>query len=410
MSSGSMLLRFHDGEERCDLLAAGKDGAVIAARDVRLQEAAAKLRGRHVVVLLPASDVLLTRCSVPTSNRRQVLAAMPFALEDKLSGDVSELGVQAGTRHDDGSHAAAVVARARLRATCERLKSAGVSARAMVSEVLAVPWQVGTYSVLVRESMAVVRRGPDNGFGCDLANLEDLLRLAIKQAGGSRPATIHFYCGRSGEVRLAGQCAHRLGVPGVEHASATGDVLAWMRGPDLGVGGMNLLPLVTSEEAGALWSWRPIRLTVALVMIWLGLLVGESWLERNTLADERQRLSAEIESAYRTTFPDARNVVNPRAQMQAQLERLRSAADSHGDFIGLLDKIAPALTARGGTVVEALDFNDSVMELAVTTADMHSLESLSADIALGGRMRVDIQSASVNGEQVRGRLRVARTP
>ena len=48
-------------------------------------------RGRKVVLLLKSNEVVLTTAVIPSKNRKQLLQAIPYALEDTLAEDIENL-------------------------------------------------------------------------------------------------------------------------------------------------------------------------------------------------------------------------------------------------------------------------------------------------------------------------------
>ncbi|NIV38091.1 MAG: hypothetical protein GWN58_54360, partial [Anaerolineae bacterium] len=87
-------------------------------------------------------------------------------------------------------------------------------------------------------------------------------------------------------------------------------------------GSINLLQgdFSRKEQLGRLW--RPWRATAALLGFWLLLQGGMAIGNYLSLSAREEQLYTAIEQTYRETFPEARNVVNPRVQMERQLAAL----------------------------------------------------------------------------------------
>jgi len=48
-------------------------------------------RGRRVLLIIPNEDVVLTSVKIPSKNKKQLLQAIPFALEENLAEDIEDL-------------------------------------------------------------------------------------------------------------------------------------------------------------------------------------------------------------------------------------------------------------------------------------------------------------------------------
>ena len=81
MRSSLLLRPGQDADGTCEWVLAGADGQPAGTvRSGTLEEAAAVASGLRVSVLAPASDCLLTSVSIPGSNRKKLLRAVPYDL------------------------------------------------------------------------------------------------------------------------------------------------------------------------------------------------------------------------------------------------------------------------------------------------------------------------------------------
>ena len=62
-----------------------------------------------IIVIVPAQDILLTAAQLPKLNASRLQQALPFALEEHLIDDVSQLHFAIGEYQTDGTYPAAVV-------------------------------------------------------------------------------------------------------------------------------------------------------------------------------------------------------------------------------------------------------------------------------------------------------------
>ena len=367
------------------------DGAIGAGS---LAEAAAQAAGRRVLLLVPATEVLLTRARVPSRNRQRVLKAVPYALEEQLAGNLDDLHFALGAPQGE-EHPVAVVARARMEAWLADCAAAGMQPDAIMPDLLALPLVGGHWTLRLAAGSAAVRTGPLDGFGCEQANLAQLLRLW-----------------RDGEVaplQVLGEAAPALADAGFEiQPRVDRDPLLDMAATLSADLPLNLLQGRYSRREQLSRLWQPWRATAALLVA--GLVLGGGYLGADyyRLGQEQAQLQAASAELFRQAMPGAR-LVNPRAQLQQRLTALeRGAGGGQADFLALLQQAGPVLRGTGGLELQGANFRDGTLDLELTVSNLQVLDQLKQQLAQAGGLVAEIQSATADGDQrVKSRLRIA---
>ncbi|MFB6261344.1 MAG: type II secretion system protein GspL, partial [Thiohalorhabdaceae bacterium] len=185
---------------------------------------------------------------------------------------------------------------------------------------------------------------------------------------------------------------------------------AWLAREPLPQRGCNLLTgsFAAGEDP---WQWGR-RMVPMAAMATLLLVIGTTqwFLEGARIRAEHQRLEQAIEATYRKAFPDAKNLVDPRYQMEKRLERLKSAReDQDSGAVGLLDRlqnIAPLITnSEGDLRAQSLRLNGERLSLEVSLPDYEALERLQKRLARKGA--VTVEDAELKKGRVRGRIRIS---
>jgi general secretion pathway protein L len=351
---------------------------------------------RRVVVLVPGTDVYLDEARVPGRNRQRLLRAIPYALEEKLATDVEQLHFALGAPQDDNAHPVAAVERSRMDEWQNLLREQGVVADQWIPEQLALPLVEGQWSVLVDGDRALVRTGPYSGFVIEVDTLPVLLELMREPE--TAPELVQLYGATVMDLQ-------DLDVEMVDADAQPLEILArgWQQGPVI-----NLLQDAYSRKEE--WSrlLRPWKATAALLLVALILGAVTTGVNYSRLSSRQQQLSADIEALYRKTFPQARKVVNPRAQMEQKLKQLeRSASGGGPEFLKLIGEAAGVIRAAKGIEVQGASYRVGRLDLELEAESLQILDQLKQSLDASGHMKAEIQSATTQaGKKVTSRLRI----
>lgn len=366
------------------------------------------LGGRSLTVLLAAPLVTLREMSLPVRQRSRLLQALPYALEENLAQEVEELHFAAGERDRDGILPVAVVARTVMDALQERLTSCGATALRIFPDLLAVPHQAETWSILFHAGRALVRYSPSQGFAVEQTDLSAWLALLWEEHTAVPPRRVVFYLD---EHQTLPALPWAVLLPGVEQAVERHPqgTAGWLcRGLEQTPRALNLGQGAYRPAATRPAWWRPWRLSAALVLLWLLLQGALMGFEAQRLEAERNELNAQMHQLYRDTFPDTRRVVSPRVQMERALAKLdKQPAQAGADaFLSHLQKFGTAFGEVSGLTLKRLDYRGGRLELALELPTLQALEQFKQALRKQD-WEVEIRSASSEHGKVDARLRLA---
>ncbi len=369
-----------------------------------LAQAAQATGARPVTVLAPAEDVVLTGAAVPARRAQQRARALPFALEDQLTGDVEDLHFALGPPGPAHYVPAAVVARGRLEAWLEALRAAGLDPTAVIPDVLALPRDADAWTLLLEPDRALLRTGPCSGLTVEpdqVAAYLTILRQEAEAAGSAPPGRLAVYRtpGAPPAPPDSGMALEEIAC----HHPLT--VLAQGLEPRASI---DLLQGPYARNAGASSvDWRAWRVPAAVLGALIIVHLAGDGLERHRLGRAAEQLEQRVETLYRETFPDARKVVDPRVQMQRRLDVLRREAGEGGArLLPLLAAAGEALAAAPGARLQGLDYRDRRLSMQLTAGSLQDLDRLKQRLAERTGLAVEIEQAAAEGERVEGRLRI----
>ena len=154
-----------------------------------LQECADSIEDQSVILLLPASDVLLLEIDLPVKSNHQLKKALPFALEEWLADDVETYHIVYYRQPNDKIEVAIINAE-KLKIIIAACNAAGIQLTGIYSEVLGLPYQENTLSVLINDQKVLLRTQQWLGGGIDL----DTLPYIIEKWLADYPSSVAVNC------------------------------------------------------------------------------------------------------------------------------------------------------------------------------------------------------------------------
>lgn len=305
-----------------------------------LGELSERAGGRPVLVLVPGSDLILRRVTLPGRYNRQSHKALPYLLEDQVASDVEELHI-AVLGHAGSEVSLAAVDSERMRSWLGWLAEAGLSASRLLPDVLALPLPAEGWSALQLGEEWLLRQGEYEGVVADAVLLPLLLTGALPPIYSHTPAP--------------------AGVPGEWHgADPELPMLLLARGAL--VSQVNLLQgaFKPQTEYTKYWlQWRKVAITAGLLL--LAVLLNRG-LQLHQLDTQDKALKAEIRQVYTRIFPGESRIVNVRSQMEQHLKALGQSNDKSG-VLRWLTELAPLFAEVKGLKPQVIRYDATRREL-----------------------------------------------
>lgn len=272
-----------------------------------------------VDILVPASSITLTAVDLPEKGQRQAIKALPFMLEENLAQDVEELHFVVGPREGDALNIA-VVAHEQMQNWIEWLAEAGLKAKCIVPDCLALPLAECDWAAITFGQEILLRTGEGSGVSLE----PEWLDMALPQLlpDSEEAITVAGYT----EIALAGTAikAQPLDLPMLVLARGM------LNAP------MNLLSGVYQpkrEYGKHLSLWRNAAIVFAVVVVLALVNKGLNIHQMNAKADVVRLQSEQI---YKQVVPGSSRVVNLRAQMDSHVRKMQGGG-SGTEFFSMLE-------------------------------------------------------------------------
>jgi general secretion pathway protein L len=385
-------------------------GRLGSTRRGTLLEAATQAGQRRVIAVVPATEVLLTSANIPIRNVNRLRQALPFALEEQVADDVSELQFAIGRRAASGELPVAVVRRDQLEHWRARLREADMEPVGITPAHGLIPASPTATVWLIDEGTCYIRHPGETPIVMDGDSVEEFLLLGDPRR----------------QEREGG--AHLTVYLGVEEQSRFGDALEALRDdlaslelkllpdgplPQLAAGAVkqpiiNLLQGDYAPRTAIEKMWKPWRVAAGLLVALIVVTIGRQAAELFNLSATEEALDASIEQIFRDAMPGVQRIVNPRAQMEQRLAALGGPSlSTDAPFLQAMEAVSGALAGAPEATIEAMSFRNGVMELKLSVPGVDTLDRIQREIIAAGQFNSDILSANPKGDRYEGRLQVS---
>jgi general secretion pathway protein L len=387
------------------LLADPKGGRLSNVLYAPLAEVAGLAAGRHIVVLVPGSDVLLAELDLPAKNTARLQQMVPFALEEQLAGDIEDMHFAIGKRSSQDKTPVAAVNHRHMQTWIGDLASAGIVADAIYPETLLIPPTSMGATLLIESHAIHIRNASACGTTIEAQPFNECLQLALP-ADSSVPVTLYV-----------AQAEY-------ENIGATLDAVR-ERYTDLQIkllsdGALPLLALQLSraDELFSLQqgqyqqakvshsnhsSWRmAASVALAAVLLHAGYQGTQLW----RLAKQEKQLNEQIVNAVSIALPSntSKDAGMARRLMESRLVQLQKGGGA-SPLLSSLNTLGQAMAQTPGTQIESLAYNNKTMNLRLNAPSVDSLDQLRARAQASG-LQSELQGTTPREKTVEGRLQL----
>lgn len=361
-------------DETFNCLSFEQDGTIMTdpAR-LSLEAIAATSQGKTLLCLLPAMDTLLINVELPMMKRNRLLKAIPFALEEQLSDNLSAYHFTLLYQSESGQTQVAVIEKKRLEHWLQLFAEHNLQIDFMIPQQLAVPYQENTWSIDVTKGYCLVRSGQAQGFVTDSENLANLLTIHLGEATLPEKIIIADY---EANHHIDGAAlSHQVQMPVDITQHPENAYLPQAAKVSLDNLNSNLLqgdyrPKSKHKRIKQIW-----QLALLFLILWIALLVVNKIVQLTVYAHQNVKLNQQINAIYKQNFPDATDIVAPKLRMQEKINQIKAVANGN-PFIDLIGRTGDVLKNINNLKITHIDFQNNTLSLKVEMRNFSDLRTV----------------------------------
>ena len=348
--------------------------------------------GKKVVVFLPDEDILLTSISIPSKNKKQLLQAVPYALEERLADDIEALHFAIHAEKKDDLTHVAVINHQKMEQWLDLLRQHGIHPHYILPSLYSMPLKADSWTLINKQNRSYLRQDKWSGFSCD----HSLLALFLNDELEKQTPEAIYYAGDETQypTALKGIEKHLLNDANETNHDDIIEVLE-----------LNLLTGFSRGDSALFnfnWKpWRPAIILASLIgIIWLGMMSWQNHLLNKKLAN----IEAEIESVYKKTFPGSR-IQNAPVQMSQKLKALqKDDSATSGSALQAIATVSPFFKKFPKIDLKEIRHQNHELLLVISAPNLTRLEAFKNSLIKKGALKVEIKASTTTADKVESTL------
>ncbi len=341
----------------------------------RLVEAFRYCRGASVVVMVPAEEVFIAKIPLPGKNRKKLIKAVPYAVEDLIVDDIEALHFALSAVPEDGKFIVAAVETRLIGYWDNALKAAGIHAETMVPDVLALLDSTESWSILLEPNRALVRT-PNGMFSSDIENLPLMLNNLHRQAKHKPEEVTVYDCSMASHMTTLKALCADIEFNLIDCADGVFGVFARHYDPRNSV---NLLQGEFNRQQGIGVHIKPWIPAAALFAVWIGWQLVVNVSAMIDLGIRSEELTQQMQKVYGSAFQGAKKppLGYERSSMESKINKLlEKQGQAKGGLQEMLVKTAPILKNVKGVIIDGLRFSNGKLDIDLTVKGSGDVEPL----------------------------------
>ena len=350
-------------------------------------------------VLIGGEDVLLTSAKIPSRQQRQIIQAVPYAVEEELASNVDDCHFALGKRDSNGELEVAVISLTAMRSVLAELKAAGLQPAFMSVDLLMIPRGEGT-NILIDGERAHLLTADNRGFTTSISQLA--LMVSLLHENDRHQLHVHFHPDAGEDVELClSQIEASESVNLQQHELDYHPFEFMCR--DFNRNNINLLQgefKVEETRSASRNGWRAAAILAGCAFLaHILLTLGQGMylqMRASAYADEATTL-------YKEVFPDDRNVRDMRRRWRGHLG---GTSTDTGLFLPLFEETATVISGSS-LVLQNFNYNESRGDLILQLIAPRSVQLvLFVERLIQAGLQAEIGTISQDENSVRGSIKV----
>jgi general secretion pathway protein L len=337
---------------------------------------------RPLVALVPTSEVSLRTVTLPAKAGRKAIAAIPYMLEEDISGDIDDQFFAMGQKEGDEQQVA-VIEKRRIEQWLQVIKGADLRCSKLVPDILALPKIDEQWSMLELGNQLLLRQGEWKGMQ--------------GESDWMLPTVAHFVSQQEEALTIANYSDMKLPeLDNVEVIQQQLDMPMQVLTNGALATSFNLLQGDYKPKKESSGVWRKWRFAAILAGIAVTASVVDKVVTLSQIKGEEAQVWSDIQQTFKATFPEVRRVTKATIQplMRQKMKELEDKSGGGASMLLMLSQLSDAFD-KSRIKPQSLRFNSERGEIRLQAVGS-SFEALQTFSQMAEQAGFTVQQGAVN--------------
>jgi len=365
--------------------------------------------GKEVVFIYPGERVLLRSVNIPGSWKLKLAQVLPFALEDEIADELSEVHISHTKLSGSDSIPVAITNKQILEQYIQQLEENYHPHKYLLPESLLLPCKDGVLSIFCQGNSVTLKYGMFEGCTIHSELTETVITKILAESQHSHIEKAFVWGDQDGSIsRLLASSDTGLvvetGIDQVDQFTGFFDIANL----DKTVLGMNLLQgRSKSTQGGSNW-FMPKNVAAAVMLVLaVVLLIGSQGYHYLQLKEQNDTLQAQIQQSFKKAFPEVKRMVDPLVQARQKLQNIRSKSSAQNDqFMDMLYLLGDQLRQDSAISLVNVEYVSGRMDVLINTDAIVDVEQLAFNLSSDSHFNAEILSTKTSDDGVQARMKI----
>ena len=355
-----------------------------------------------LIVLIPATDSLLTFIDLPIKSNSKLRKAIPYALEDQIASDIKDIHFGfVKPKRGKLTHVAAI-SKSELNNYKNLLLAHNIQPHVITSEIHGVPIIEKTISLLVESSCVYINNGLNKTYALDGMNIIESVNLIDTEKDISN---VQIYLSENNQD-LISQCEELRDLyKTVDVKILAKGLLQQLSRNILNTDYVNFLQGAHAPKLSIKKYLQPWRYAILFVITFFALSLINKSANYLQLSKYEKNLASRFLNEYRYFATNANDISDP-IRIIAAIKRSDPQIRENSLFFEGLDVISDAIKNKDNVLLNSITYQGSIFNIRLFTPNVALLDAIARGINQNNDYAARIQSTNQENNTVESRIEI----
>ena len=401
MSNKTIIRLNENSPESAEWIEISDQGRQISApQSGALQNLPNQLRSNPIFVLLPGTETTTKFLKLPIKSIQKIRAAIPFALEEELAGDIKDLHFSFIKIKGNDEIPIAIIEKKRLNYYQQLLDDCNIEAHLITSELFGLEMIKNTITAMIEPNKIMINNGSNISVVIENDNSQDINNIINQIKESANYIQIYLREDIKNHEHLSNDLKDNH--DNIDIKLIPSHSLQKLSQTIINSNSVNLLQGKYAAKIDLEKYFKPWKYTAILIIALCFTSLLNKALLYNKLTNDESDLATRFTNEYKKFDSRIRNIDDP-IQLISALQNNGPIKSEVSLFLGSLDNLSEAIN-RNNAYINSITYQDNIVNIRITSPDVTSLDKVRRNINQNSIFQATILSTNQISNNIESRL------